>query len=477
MPSNERNIAIISDLHLASGYNEQAGRFDRNEDFFYDAAFSRFIEHLTQRAYDSHQSWRLLILGDMVDFLQVEAEHGNKVTSATSTVHKLSHIIDGHRAFFGALARFIGAGHTIDIVLGNHDVEFVWPDVQAHFKQRLKQFVAEEDAHKIDTGVTFHPWIFYVPGVLYAEHGHHHDRLNCFAEQLEPFLQDHPNLIELPLGSFFVLYLFNRIEKIDPFADNVRPATRYLLWGLMHHPLRTLQTLGAHVYFFMRVLGKTQNRSKQQLEQRRRAYRSKHIERYAQQIGLPAETVAAIDALAPTPALTNWSTLFNELFVQPVWRLLLPPLPFFTGSAITYALVKRLQPRLRWPLSLMTGTLASALQKRWLVRPATRTGNYLLDAAHSIDELLRQANMPVPVYVFGHTHTAELFTLDQSSMPRYVNSGTWTPIIPSAFDLLSARERFTFVEVTRGEGGRVQAELNIWNDAAGRVESMPLLSY
>lgn len=66
------DVVIVSDLHLSAGYDPLTGRYDRTEDFFYDAAFARFLDNLLLRAEVEHRKWRLVILGDMLDFLQVE---------------------------------------------------------------------------------------------------------------------------------------------------------------------------------------------------------------------------------------------------------------------------------------------------------------------------------------------------------------------------------------------------------------------
>ncbi|HSN91066.1 MAG TPA: hypothetical protein VLS93_07540 [Anaeromyxobacteraceae bacterium] len=33
---------------------------------------------------------------------------------------------------------------------------------------------------------------------------------------------------DLLLGSFFVRYLFDRVETVEPFADDMKPATRFI---------------------------------------------------------------------------------------------------------------------------------------------------------------------------------------------------------------------------------------------------------
>ena len=84
----------------------------------------------------------------------------------------------------------------------------------------------------------------------------------------------------------------------------------------------------------------------------------------------------------------------------------------------------------------------------------------------------------MPCYVFGHTHAPQQFPLDDSANPsRYLNSGTWTPVVSVEFELLSEREQFTFVQILRDPvGGPPTATLRFWDDIAGRDEILPLLA-
>jgi len=197
MPVDDgRDIIIASDFHMSSGYDAAAGAFSRNEDFFYADGFGRFIDHLISQADAEDRRWRLVILGDFVDFLQVdlaEGEPGGGATSREAVMARLRIIGDGHPAVFTALARFVNAGHAIDIVLGNHDIELIWPEVQQTVRQMIVDAGADEAAGT--ASIAFHPWIFYVPGVLYAEHGQQYDAINSFPTLLEPFLPGQPDLI------------------------------------------------------------------------------------------------------------------------------------------------------------------------------------------------------------------------------------------------------------------------------------------
>jgi UDP-2,3-diacylglucosamine pyrophosphatase LpxH len=472
MPVDDgRDIVIVSDFHMSSGYNRRTGTFSRNEDFFYDAAFARFIDKLIAQATSEKRTWRLVILGDFVDFLQVERprRQHDGLTSSADTVEKLNEIARGHRAVFDALARFIDAGHAVDLVLGNHDIEFIWPAVQT----RLKELIAERTSTDVTGRIAVHPWIFYVPSMVYAEHGQQYDVNNSFATLMQPTLPDRPDLIELPLGSFFVLYLFNHIERLDPFADNIKPATRYLMWALRTHPVMGLAVLGYHLQFFARILRKTSRLSAEQQQTRRDEYRRKMVEPYAAEVGLPPETLVEIDRLAAIPAMSNHLRQAEALLVRP----LIPAVPVVAAVTAIYRATKRLRPGLRSLVMLAGGIAGLMWRERRLLRPATQTGGFLFTAARQIHELLTKANASVPAYVFGHTHTAEQYPLtDDDDGPRYLNTGTWTPLVPHAFDLVSTRERFSFVQITRDPANKqVQTALMIWNDAAERVEPLALL--
>jgi hypothetical protein len=42
--STEYHLLIVSDLHLSEGRSERTHRLSRNEDFFFDEEFARFLD-------------------------------------------------------------------------------------------------------------------------------------------------------------------------------------------------------------------------------------------------------------------------------------------------------------------------------------------------------------------------------------------------------------------------------------------------
>jgi UDP-2,3-diacylglucosamine pyrophosphatase LpxH len=478
MPNDDgRDFVIVSDLHLCGGYDERTGAFSRREDFFYDDAFARFLAYLRARAESEGRRWRLVILGDFFDFLQVdqfEPAGGEPAvdTSAGATMAKLARIARGHRELFAALGAFAAAGFPVDIVPGNHDVELVRPSVQRRLVDLICGACRQPEAA---ASIHFHPWIYYVPGVLYAEHGHQYDDVNSFQFQLRPFADDDQSQIDLPLGSYFVAYLFNRIESLDPFADNVRPVTSYLVWALQAHPVQTLSTLGIHLRLLVAVLRRSKDQSPLDLRVRREAYRRDVLPAYAQEVGLDYADVVAIDRLAASPAMMNKFHQLRAMIIGP----LLEVAPAAAGVVAIYLGLGRIRPGARSFAIYALGLAGLVWRERQVWRsPTSQPSGYLHRAARRIRRILIRAGKSVPVYVFGHTHAPEQVALtNERRPPYYMNTGTWTPTVPASFELLGARETFSFVQITRERGtNRPVARLMAWNDNAGRAEPLPLMS-
>jgi len=362
MQEAEHNLLLVSDLHLSEGFLPRAGKWALNEDFLSDEAFAAFLFYHDRRRLLG-RPWKLIIAGDVFDFLQVTSRpavdvdelalevqrfaggtaaplhkvvepaarraqalaaldqavvevrpaslggHAGSLaacavelkrkaeriadgfvwdlerlatelrilasktagrlsdndrsyglgTSAQEAVWKLDRIAEGHPVFFSALAWFIAQGNSVVLMKGNHDVELHWPEV----RQRLRLFLADAYAYPIlpdppfpadglraardaaaflaelDVRLSYSPWIYFEPGLLYLEHGNQYFGTDAFADFLNPILPQNPRLIRLPSGSFFVRYFFNKVEQSFPFVDNLRPLSRPIAWAFEHRFFET----------------------------------------------------------------------------------------------------------------------------------------------------------------------------------------------------------------------------------------------
>lgn len=151
---------FISDLHIAAGASTSPGR--------------RIVElmprFLTSTVCAGEAPERhLVLLGDAFEL------DGTYLDNQTDPVQRLQALADRHADFFGALGECLGSGATVEVVCGNHDGDLVRPEVQRALAERVGS----------GRRLRFHPWFLYVPGVLYAEHGHQHHELNRVPTLLE----------------------------------------------------------------------------------------------------------------------------------------------------------------------------------------------------------------------------------------------------------------------------------------------------
>jgi len=425
---DELNIVIVSDLHLSEGRDPRTKRFNRNEDFFFDANFDRFLSHLESETEHRNRNWRLIIAGDMVDFLQVTRVPDNSEfelrksendyglgTSPEKTIWKMKIMMDGHWLFFRALGRFISRGNNCTIITGNHDIEWTVPEVRKAFREEMKNYLPKgtRNANKVvSSQIEFCPWFYYEPGLIWVEHGHQYDGMNSFDYFLFPYLPN-SNEVMLPSGSFFVRYLFNKVEHKDPFADNIKPTSTYI----RRHWLKLLcsRNVSKHLKYFLGIIWKVRGFTREEWEQLRKKNEAK-IRAEAKRFGI---TVGKLDAVR-----SSWVACL--LYNKGKWS-----------------------------------NIASFLNDK--------TG----DTHRRIASLIRQ-QLNVRYVVFGHTHEADLCSLSSDAEAEYVNSGTWTKIFSSdpAERLLREEQECVFAQILKDEDNKL--ELMKWKDELGRGERVNL---
>src|SRR6185312_4873350 len=148
---SEANLLAISDLHLGHDLKQGVERAPDGVPAV-DPPLAAFLEHHRKHRRDG-KPWRLIIVGDMVDFIAItrtpdakevvsfdvteeERLYGLKPEPAKAE-WKLHHVLVRHRLFFDALARFVADGNEIIVLCGNHDPEWIWPTVQRVLRDGL----------------------------------------------------------------------------------------------------------------------------------------------------------------------------------------------------------------------------------------------------------------------------------------------------------------------------------------------------
>jgi hypothetical protein len=112
----------------------------------------------------------------------------------------------------------------------------------------------------------------------------------------------------LPGGSFFVRYLFNKIEQIDPFADNITPLSSLLRKYLLK--LMISSSVLKHLGYFLKIYGKIKKFGAEEI-----AYLSQkneeEIENEAKRFGIGIENLKTIKRYWVHSFLYNEGKLHN----------------------------------------------------------------------------------------------------------------------------------------------------------------------
>ncbi len=446
------NIIVLSDLHLSGGWKEKLHRYSSREDFLFDEPFSRFLRYLEQVSEENRRKWRLVIAGDLIDFLQVtekpckqqrrqvgfelsaSEERFGLGTDPDKTVWKLDRVVAGHEVFFRALGEFAASGNKVTIVKGNHDIEFHWLAVRQRFVENtqrvfdeLSPSASDADREAIRQNIEFVPWFYYEPGLIYVEHGNQYEPFNSFDDFLNPVLPASPQepqsrLIDLPLGSFFVRYFFNDIEAFAPFADNIKPPLKYIPQLLIRHPFKLLtvfRTFWAYRFLVFQTLRKTFQKHRLKMHSSRATKPGNNWEiGWSNRGGLSGDKLKRIADLKATSIMHN-------------------PLTYIKGS---------------------------------LLRPRRPQEDVLREKSRAIRQILPDTKY----VVFGHTHKADVYPIPGGNECWYFNVGTWTPIFSQEERQLRDVVEFIFLQLEEKDG-ETRAELMRWNDGAGEADRLRLL--
>jgi UDP-2,3-diacylglucosamine pyrophosphatase LpxH len=470
-------LIVISDLHLSAGYNEETGRYSRNEDFFFDEEFKRFLEYL-QGANPGNN--HLIIAGDLFDFLQVNARRAKELsktrgtpfeitkreltfglgTEEEKTVWKLRVIVNGHKVFFQALATFLSKKNFLSIITGNHDIELYWPKVQnalvGHIVDNFEP--GQGIRQRIKKRISFFPWFYYDKDYkAYIEHGNQYDSLNSFHYLLYPVFGRDSKRLWLPFGSFFVRYFFNKLEISNPFADNIKPPTRYMKWAWKEDKLQFLQNIYHYLPTMIRVFlkgGKLRKAEKEHLTEGN----NRELKKLSQVLGLPLNAVRNIYSLMAPPLTTNklliifaFAGTFFLIIALIVFIVLFALSQYFHFSPWTSLS----------SLGLLIVPIAKWAWSKWFQK----------DPLDIILPKIKAYLKDVKIIVFGHTHDPDIRRVDKEG--RYFNTATWTTVFSDEERIIREAKQFAFVWIKEIDG-KPKARLLRWNNSLREADKLIL---
>jgi UDP-2,3-diacylglucosamine pyrophosphatase LpxH len=454
------NILVVSDLHFGEELLPGASLERRRAVEIGALAFREFLRYYTVRRRDG-RPWRLVIAGDLFDFMSVMVP-GTKARPAKtaderrfglgrgvqSGIERMRLICEAHRPLLTDLGRFAAAGHTVDIVVGNHDVELLAPDVVSELQRQLASAGTDERAR---ARIAVIPWFIYVPGVCWIEHGHVYDEGCSFEFNLAP-MDPKDGWLIYNADYAAVRYLGSAVPELDPHGIE-----SWSLWGYMRYTMGLGFRSGSRLWIayarFVSALftARRLHRSSKRRERRRREHRSRLAE-VADAGGIPVETAAAIDRLSRTPLTVSGRRVGRMVMLDRFGigvASMLAMILLFTATSPGWAL-----------LGAAVVVLAAAAVTRWL-------GRHMVSSQlpmRAVPQRLRRL-VDAPVVVFGHTHDPRWQKLRSGGL--YINAGTWLPATRPGL-----RRSFTFVliqpDATGAAPGPPIVELRQWREGVSQ---------
>lgn len=378
---------VISDLHLSAG---RAAEGNPLEDFGSDREFAAFLDEIAAESDRDGSEVELIINGDAFEMLQVphvEVFEPAKVyppgqyhsSSEADSVLKIAIIIAGHRPFFEALRRFVQVGpprRYVTFVKGNHDLNLHWLAVQDRIRQAMEAVGGKAPL------LAFEERRIRREGI-YVEHGNQYaEAVDRVQDMEEPHDHDKPGQLAIPPGSWFVMDVFNKVERQKYWIDGVKPITALVWYALAYDFGFAAKAIATLIRALPDIVkegildAQDANASLIQLQQL-------EDPQQAEELAARYETDDA----------------FRAQFNAELAGILSPPPQLLEADAV--------------PLTAGPDPVTMGDQIRARVNSSLFT-----NAAK------RAAEEGVKLVTFGHTHDASVEALPEGG--TYVNSGTWT---------------------------------------------------
>jgi UDP-2,3-diacylglucosamine pyrophosphatase LpxH len=454
------NLIVLSDIHLGSdmvhhAQPEAPARGQKSQRR--DRDLIALLDFYRTRR-QGKRPWRLVIAGDFVDFSGMSVSPDTELdTEPTSeelkhglggaldhTLAKLRLLMKHASSVVDALAAFLGAGHSVIIVRGNHDADWHWEAVQDAFRNELLRrasFAADQ--------LSFAPWFYYEKGIVYVEHGHQYDAFCSLEHVLHPVSPSDPRRTARSLADILLRYVVRPTRGLGEaghaaasMLDYLRFGARLGLPGMFSLARRFASATRALVALWRDQFGQSAQRIRREHERRmRRLSRLQRIGigrlRRLARLQRPPLTRSLLGLLAGV-MLDRVAVGTVAVFVSAVVLLFVP------SSALA------------WGIVLGVLAVSGVLAVLW-----RRLRGSLEPSAELRESSVRLARLfPAAFIVMGHTHLPETRATERST---YVNLGAWAEDeTPEGFeqDLPATR---THLVVTRGAEHPV-AELLAWCD-------------
>ena len=422
---------VISDLHLSDA---DTGRTDKpfwkaykRKEHFFDDDLVRMIRHVEAEAQGGVE---LILNGDVFDFDNVVAIPPNPPSKVSwlarwrglgseewMSQFKVRKILADHEHLFRFLGEFLGRGHQIVFVHGNHDLELAWPSVREEIVRAMGYATLDD----LEGRMRFCDWFYVSQTDTYVSHGHMYDPFCAVRHTIEPQIRLRPGgpaLVRLGFGDLSERYILNGMGYFNPHASSnyIMSATEYVrfFWRYMAktQPFLLFTWLsGSLVTFYVTMRHHLAPRIKDPLRIEER------VAELASASRVEPKVVRQLHALNVAPAASNPLRILRELWLD---RALLLIAAFYVASQVFLTANIVLPASIWWfliPLLLLLPLFtAYSVGVKSQVFQGPMIGEEVAEMIHKITGCDR--------LIFGHNHEPEH---NRIGPVEYVNSGFWSP--------------------------------------------------
>jgi len=474
------NLLVVSDMHLGEASKERSRIEYLKATGIEDREFCRFLEHHRTHRLDG-QPWQLVFAGDVFDFPAVSLfpntrlaqERGFSISdeerrrglenSEEKIRWKLDRILDRHPAWLTHLADFVGSGNRVVFIPGNHDAELHWPGVQQELVRRLVDvYFSDEQVDGIShedfcARIEFRDWVFFVPDLVYIEHGHQFDSYCSLLHPLYPRRPGQEELMELSSTGILIRYGLSQVTGVRSHGKDAYTSVDYLRWLLSMPAVKSGQ-LSLAYFQALREQFRYLHRTRRYDLGRLRDAHLLALVREAERQRLAPSTLAAIDLMRARPANLSGGSIVSSMFLDSILTFLLTPLLLLLWLLFAPC-------RWRGKLAGSTAILGGAfvLLQLFGARRTTALAPKLREAARLIAPLVH-----TPYVVMGHSHLGELLPLPGGAL--YANSGCWlwAGSSDTTGDAQGSAPLGYLVLRPQGEVGGPEASLMRWDPREGK---------
>lgn len=467
------HTAIISDLHLCEAepvnLKYPLWKKFKTRQFFFDDTFEIFLKHCEERAQGG--SVELILNGDIFDFDSVtrlpdqpvfhisklEQQRGLFPREERSR-YKIEVILKDHAEFVTSLRNFILRGNRAIFVIGNHDLELHFPEVQAEILHHLS---LPDDKKK---QVRFVEWFYISNQDTLIEHGNQYDPYCMCEDPVNPFVRGYNYVsLKLPFGNLACRYIMNGMGFFNPHVESnyIMTLSEYLKF-FFKYMFRAQPGL-IFTWFFGSVITLIHSfidrlrapiRNPLTIEDR--------VSIIAEKSNADPRMVREMKELFVAPAASNPMLLARELWLDRAFMI------FFSFFLIFQLMVL---VRSIYHVSFFWAFIPLFLLLPFFLFYSKSITSLVSGYKEPDDRILAMTSAITKVkrVVYGHTHQTRHEIIGSV---EHLNSGCWSPAFLDV-ECTKPVEQKNFVWISPTEGGGRQAELFKFADGKAEILMNP----